>query len=204
MLAFNVSLNGKKLCLAGLGKRGVLSAIVNWVAGEHGADLFLDVGGLAKEEHVGWVRQKPLQVGDEILVRIVDVGSPDKPRRKPSCLLKCSAFRVSTAATPHCTQNALDANLGAGRERHRPVATFEQARCFGYNLGQCRPTNREEQRSPENSGAASRNSPRKAAAAPRRSVCKELVDPPEEHKPHSPLHGVRLCNNPNLFGIWEV
>lgn len=31
MRSFNVSLNGKKLCLAGVGERGVLSAIISWV-----------------------------------------------------------------------------------------------------------------------------------------------------------------------------
>lgn len=64
MRAFNVSLNGKKLCLAGVGEPGVLSAIVNWVAGDREADMFIEVGGLANEEHVGWVNQKRLQVGD--------------------------------------------------------------------------------------------------------------------------------------------
>jgi len=79
MRAFNVSLNGKKLCLAGVGERGVLSAIVNWVAGDRGADLFREVGGLANEEHVDWVMQKRLQVGDEVRVTIVDAESADKP-----------------------------------------------------------------------------------------------------------------------------
>ncbi len=82
MRAFNVSLNGKKLCLAGVGERGVLSAIVNWVAGDRGADMFMEVGGLANEEHVGWVNQKRLQVGDEIRVKIVNAGSADEPVRK--------------------------------------------------------------------------------------------------------------------------
>jgi hypothetical protein len=82
MRAFNVSLNGKKLCLAGVGERGVLSAIVSWVAGDRGADLFMEVGGLANEEHVDWVNQKKLQVGDEIRVKIVDAGSADKPVRR--------------------------------------------------------------------------------------------------------------------------
>jgi len=81
MRAFNVSLNGKKLCLAGVGERGVLSAIVSWVAGDRRADLFLEVGGLANEEHVDWVKQKRLQVGDEIRVKIVEGGSADKPVR---------------------------------------------------------------------------------------------------------------------------
>jgi hypothetical protein len=82
MRAFKVSLNGKKLCLAGVGERGVLSAIVNWVAGDHGADLFMEVGGLASEEHVAWVSQKRLGVGDEIRVKIVEARLVDKPVEK--------------------------------------------------------------------------------------------------------------------------
>lgn len=82
MRAFKVSLNGKKLCLAGVGDRGVLSSIVNWVAGDAGADLFMEVGGLANEEHVAWINQKHLQVGDEIRVKIVEARSVDKPVEK--------------------------------------------------------------------------------------------------------------------------
>lgn len=82
MRAFKVSLNGKKLCQAGVGERGVLSAIVNWVAGDRGADLFMEVGGLASEEHVAWIRQKHLRVGDEIRIKIVEAGSVDRPVEK--------------------------------------------------------------------------------------------------------------------------
>jgi hypothetical protein len=82
MRAFNVSLNGKNLCLAGVGERGVLSAVLSWVAGEQGEDLFMEVGGLANDEHVDWVKQQPLQVGDEIRVKIVEAGSADKPARR--------------------------------------------------------------------------------------------------------------------------
>ena len=83
MLSFNVSLNGKKLCLAGIGKRGVLSAHVTWVASENGGEaLFLQVGGLANEEHSDWIYQKPIQVGDELRVEICDAESVDEPIRK--------------------------------------------------------------------------------------------------------------------------
>jgi hypothetical protein len=83
MRAFSVSLNRKKLCLAGVGERGVLSAIVNWVAGDRGgAELFMHVGGLANEEHIDWVKQKRLQVGDEIRVKVVEAKSVDKPVRE--------------------------------------------------------------------------------------------------------------------------
>ena len=85
MRAFEVSLNQKKLCLAGVSEDGVLSAIVTWVTGGargRRADLFLEVGGLANEEHVAWIKQKHLRVGDEIRVKIVAARSVDKPVHK--------------------------------------------------------------------------------------------------------------------------
>ncbi len=83
MRAFRVYLNSKKLCLAGIGDDGVLSAITSWVAGGHykAADLFLEVGGLISptREHVNWIKQKPLHLGDEIRVKIVETDSVDGP-----------------------------------------------------------------------------------------------------------------------------
>jgi hypothetical protein len=82
MRAFKVSLNGKELCLAGVGERGVLTAIVDWVAGDRGEELSLQVGGLANEEHLKWTTQKRLRVGDEIRVKIVEAASVDRPVKK--------------------------------------------------------------------------------------------------------------------------
>ena len=76
-------MNGKKLCLAGIGDDGVLTAITNWVSGgpHDAADLFVEVGGLVSpsEEHLNWIKQKPLRVGDEIRVKIVETDSVDEP-----------------------------------------------------------------------------------------------------------------------------
>lgn len=82
MLSFKVSLNGNKLCVAGVGKRGVLSTIVSWAASDRGEDLFVQVGGLANEEHIDWIDQTRLQVGDEIRVEICNAESVDDPIRK--------------------------------------------------------------------------------------------------------------------------
>lgn len=46
MRAFEVQLNGKRLCLAGVGERGVLTAIIEHIAGLNGSNLNLNVGGL--------------------------------------------------------------------------------------------------------------------------------------------------------------
>jgi hypothetical protein len=79
MRAFKILLNDKKLCLAGVGNRGVLSAIVDWVARDQEERLSLQVGGLANKEHLNWTGLKRLRVGDEIRVKIVEAASVDRP-----------------------------------------------------------------------------------------------------------------------------
>jgi len=83
MRAFDVLLNGKRLCVAGVGDNGVLSTIVNHVAGFGRDEVSLRVGGLASatEEHVTW-RALTLRVGDEVTVRIIEADSVDKPRSR--------------------------------------------------------------------------------------------------------------------------
>src|SRR5262249_35435544 len=89
MRAFEVFLNKKKICVAGIGNDGVLSAIIDYVGSERGHETALTVGGLItpENEHVNWIRRIELRNGDEIRVRIVDIDSVDKPtdrkRRDP-------------------------------------------------------------------------------------------------------------------------
>jgi hypothetical protein len=89
MIAFEIYLNNQKLCRAGIGDSGVLSAIVTRAAttmttGTRNESLFLNVGGLItpEGEHVSWINQKPLAVGDEIQVSIVEADSVDEHRRR--------------------------------------------------------------------------------------------------------------------------
>jgi hypothetical protein len=104
MRAFEIHLNGKKLCLAGIGESGVLSAIVNWVARENVGDLFMEVGGLVTpvDEHVSWMRQKRLRVGDKIQIRVIEAISVDKPSRTkrpdPAQLLRARKLYVRKMA----------------------------------------------------------------------------------------------------------
>jgi hypothetical protein len=83
MIAFEVYLNGKKLCLAGVGNNGVLAAITDYVTGTRPDRLHLHVGGLlsSKDEHVRW-RDAKLNLGDEITIRIVETISVDRPRER--------------------------------------------------------------------------------------------------------------------------
>jgi len=84
MRAFEIYVNGEKLCTAGIGDDGVLSAIASSVTGRSRADLHLHVGGLISlgKEHVSWIEQRHLAVGDEILVKVVEANSVDEPKRR--------------------------------------------------------------------------------------------------------------------------
>ena len=84
MRAFEVFVNQKRLCLAGIGDDGVLTAIVTF-ATKNGVrdDLELHVGGLISRvrENVTWTNQ-PLNVGDEIRVKIIDANTTDAPLKR--------------------------------------------------------------------------------------------------------------------------
>ena len=84
MRAFEVSRNGRRLCVAGIGGDGVLNATVDYVAGRRRRpELYLRVGGLisATEEHVIWANMR-LKDGDEVTVKTVETDRADRPRRK--------------------------------------------------------------------------------------------------------------------------
>ncbi len=84
MRAFEVRLNGKTLCTAGIGDYGVLTVIMDWVRRERGPEqLRLSVGGMVAGalEHLSW-RDVRLRAGDEVRVKIIDTESADRPRRR--------------------------------------------------------------------------------------------------------------------------
>lgn len=85
MKAFQVHLNGRKLCTAGFSEHDVvLDAIVDYVSGNGRDELALTVGGLIspKEEYVRWVKRKKLRMGDEIRLRIIETRSVDNPKER--------------------------------------------------------------------------------------------------------------------------
>jgi len=85
MAAFEVHLNGKKLCIAGIGDDGVLVAIVSYVVrSSRKEELSLSVSGLVSpaQEHVRWRDDLELEVGDEVLLRIVESERVDRPRKR--------------------------------------------------------------------------------------------------------------------------
>ncbi len=94
MIAFEVRLNGRKICTAGVGDLGVLSACLSWRGSQpykKGGSpvpeyLRLDVGGLtALCEDLRWIDRK-IKRGDLVTIKVVEVANVDKPRewRRPN------------------------------------------------------------------------------------------------------------------------
>jgi hypothetical protein len=98
MVAFEVVVNGKKACNAGLAGRGVLTAILSWAHRVPHLDpetnqsypteeLMLDVGGLVSTsenqpgDQMSWLRRQ-LQVGDTITINIKNLETVDEPETR--------------------------------------------------------------------------------------------------------------------------
>jgi hypothetical protein len=91
MITFEVSLNGSRICTAGVGDLGVLTTTVSWVRRESSdanpsdivEELTLQVGGLiaSTKEHVRWT-DGSVAAGDEVIIRIVDQESADFPTER--------------------------------------------------------------------------------------------------------------------------
>jgi hypothetical protein len=98
VISFEVFVNGERFCLAGVGERGVLSAIATWsqrtgppppgveATEEEWTEetLELDVGGFYRNgptgdgEHLRWLKRE-LKPGDVITINIVETESWDEP-----------------------------------------------------------------------------------------------------------------------------
>lgn len=87
MIALEIHVNGKKQCTAGFADGGVATAIVSCVLRlDEKRDLpkeqaNLHVSGLdsQRHEHVAWLQEDALAVGDEVVLRVVDAQSVDAP-----------------------------------------------------------------------------------------------------------------------------
>jgi len=80
MRALEVFVNGRRLCIAGVGAQGVVTASVLWSAHAGIENAFMDVNGLdgATNEVLKW-SVPPIGVGSEITIRIVETPSTDPP-----------------------------------------------------------------------------------------------------------------------------
>ena len=80
MLAYEVFLNGDRLCVSGIEGDGVMNAMLSYGKGKRVDHLHLTVGGLANitEETLQWVCAD-LKLGDEITINVIDAASVDEP-----------------------------------------------------------------------------------------------------------------------------
>ena len=88
MKVFDIYVNHRKVCTAGLNQAGVVSSVLTWGAG-HGKHvrktehLEFRVGGLISRSRtfVEWFK-RPLHSGDEIRIVIATRRSADAPKKK--------------------------------------------------------------------------------------------------------------------------
>jgi hypothetical protein len=98
MIGFEISIDGKKACTAGVSSSGVTSVVASWVSRPSGdaapgqpsarfeEELTLEVGGLTHDPdgapvHVRWLRQ-PLRPGQQIIVAVVETEAADPPHQR--------------------------------------------------------------------------------------------------------------------------
>ena len=99
MIALEVSLNGKRVCVAGAEDLAVLTTVVSAVGklgkktvpawpGQASGEIHYSVGGLTARQdpkmdvHVRWKSIDPLRVGDVIQVRILETDKADPARSR--------------------------------------------------------------------------------------------------------------------------
>src|ERR1043166_2465931 len=107
MIAFEVSLNGKRLCTAGAEDLSVLTAVVTACGrlgektvparpDQKGREIHVHIGGLTartdpkKDVHVRWNEHGFLKIGDLLEVRILERDEVDRPTRKTKARRKGS------------------------------------------------------------------------------------------------------------------
>lgn len=91
---YEVIVNGKRSCMAGSGKYGVLSIGLNWVRHDPGKrpktktperwnceECDLRVGAITRGQTEAW-KKVSLNEGDEIVIRLLGPGSAEAPRVK--------------------------------------------------------------------------------------------------------------------------
>jgi hypothetical protein len=96
MICFEIHINGKKVCTAGVDSPyGVLTSILTWVRRDlrqfqlekrgkiQEEEINFDVGGHISHgkndhENLKWIKES-LSIGDEITIRIIDLDKSDEP-----------------------------------------------------------------------------------------------------------------------------
>jgi len=87
MTAFEVSLNGRKKCTAGVNEAGVVVSAITWARGDGRKRVFEDldfrVSGLISRTHthVDWFHRQ-LKAGDEVKIVVVEKAKIDRPKKR--------------------------------------------------------------------------------------------------------------------------
>jgi hypothetical protein len=85
MKALELLINGKRRCLAGSGLKEFTWVMVNLDERGTGIQGSVNVAGSRKKTTPIWIEEDPIQIGDEVTVRIVDVDPSeiDEPVQAP-------------------------------------------------------------------------------------------------------------------------
>jgi len=150
MTVFDVYVNGRRKCRAGVGREGVLTAICDWVKLTGPAartarrlkqpmeEARLHVGGLGEGSHKSWIDQD-LRQGDRVEVVLSKAATCDSPRiRKPRIVApteeKAAFLNVDLDIQSRAPLDDLVAAFGrrvvplhVGRNGHRYVAHLEMS-----------------------------------------------------------------------------
>ncbi len=86
MTAFEIHLNGRKMCTAGINEAGVVVPTITWASrgtNKNDEDLEFRVGGLISrtKTHVDWFHRM-LKTGDEVKIVVVETKKVDRPKKK--------------------------------------------------------------------------------------------------------------------------
>ena len=79
MIAFEVQLNGEVITTAGGEDVDFLMSIIRWCRTDNGEETDIEICGQRGESHLIWKDAK-LKLGDEIILRLVEVGINDVNR----------------------------------------------------------------------------------------------------------------------------
>jgi hypothetical protein len=82
MRAFEVYVNGERLCVAGVSAASVLTVILDYVGRDEGHS-HLRVGGLLipEQDHVYWL-DRNLGIGDDIRIKVIESEAVDAPVKR--------------------------------------------------------------------------------------------------------------------------
>lgn len=94
MICFEIHINGQKICLAGVGDNGVLSAMANFRVSDDSQRTYCSVGGIVKidaetSQQIEWL-DRELSVGDVLTIKVVEAETYDMPPSQQVNYLQCS------------------------------------------------------------------------------------------------------------------